>query len=393
MRKDKFMPDAFIPLSVPNFSGNEKTYVNDAVVSEWVSTGGSKVGEFEDKIAQYTGMPAAVACSSGTAGLHLAFLVAGITAKDEVIAPALTFIAAVNPIRYTGAQPVFLGCDDSLCLDPTALEDFCRDQCTLKDGVLINNASGCPVRAVEVVHVFGNLADMPRILDIAQRYHLLVIEDATEALGSHFTSGPLAGKMAGTMGDVGVYSFNGNKIITSGSGGMLVTPREDWLLRAKHLSTQAKIDEAQYIHDEVGYNYRMTNLQAALGLAQLEQLEGFIERKNQMYQQYYSALNGRRGLQILPFAENARTNRWFFSLYLSEECPLNRDKLVDFLKSQRIQSRTVWGLINEQKPYRNCQAFALGKARDYRARIVNLPCSTNLSDADISRVCEAVLSM
>lgn len=385
------MTKAFIPLSVPNFGGNERDYVNKAVVSEWVSTGGSLVGEFEEKIAAYAGMPAAVACASGTAGLHLALLVAGVGPGHEVIAPALTFIAAVNPIRYVNAQPVFVGCDDTLCLDPDALEAFCEEKCTFKNGVLKNNTTGNTVKALMVVHVFGNLAAMPRLVAIARRFNLVVIEDATEALGSRYLAGPFAGQMAGTLGDVGVYSFNGNKIITTGSGGMLVSRHGDWVARAKHLSTQAKTDETQYTHDEVGYNYRMTNLQAALGKAQLEQLEGFIARKEALYSRYFAALNGKNGLRLLPFAEGTRPNRWFFSVYLEDAYPLKRDALIAHLQQNRIQSRAVWALINEQPPYRACQAFGLAKAQNYRARIVNVPCSTNLRDEDVDRVCSTIL--
>ncbi len=386
-------PLPFIPLSVPNFAGREREYVTDAVVSEWVSTGGAKVGEFEQAIARYAGVDAAVACASGTAGLHLAMLVAGVGAGDEVLVPALTFIAAVNPVRYVGAQPVFFGCDDSLCLSAAALETFCKQHCATQGGTPVNKTTGRCVRAVVVMHTFGNLADIPPIMETARRYGLRVIEDATEALGSRYLAGPYAGKMAGTIGDVGVYSFNGNKIITTGSGGMLLSPHSGWAARAKHLSTQAKTDEVQYTHDEVGYNYRMTNLQAALGLAQLEQLEGFITRKEAMYRRYFNALDGKRGLRVLPFAENARPNRWFYSLFLPDSYPLGRDALIGHLQANGIQSRPVWALVNEQPPYAGCEAYALGKAKNYRAHVVNLPCSTNLSDDDIDRVCGIILSV
>ena len=296
----------FIPLSVPNFSGHEKEYVNEAVVSEWVSTGGSKVSDFEQAIADYVGMPRAVACNSGSSGLHLAALVAGVQRGEEVIVPSLTFIAAVNPVtRYMGAEPVFIGCDDSLCICPDAVEEFCRDRCETRDGALYNKTSGARVRALVVVHVFGNMADLPRLTDIARRYHLVLIEDATEALGTRYTAGPFAGRMAGTIGDVGVYSFNGNKIITTGAGGMVVSNHPDWAEHAKHLSTQAKSNELQFFHDEVGYNYRMTNLQAALGLAQLEQLEGFIAHKHARWQQYKDALDGVNATASWAFGRTA----------------------------------------------------------------------------------------
>ncbi|HIX33248.1 MAG TPA: LegC family aminotransferase [Candidatus Gemmiger avium] len=384
----------FIPLSVPNFGGHEKEYVNEAVVSEWVSTGGSKVADFEKAIADYVGMPRAVACNSGSSGLHLAAMVAGIQRGDEVIVPSLTFIAAVNPVtRYMGAEPVFIGCDDSLCICPDAVEEFCRDRCEMRDGALYNKTTGARVRALVAVHVFGNMADLPRLTEIARRYNLVLIEDATEALGTRYTSGPFAGRMAGTIGDVGVYSFNGNKIITTGAGGMVVSNHPDWAEHAKHLSTQAKSNELQFFHDEVGYNYRMTNLQAALGLAQLEQLEGFIAHKHARWQQYKDALDGLNGYRILGFREDCtRPNKWFYSLYLTDERH-DRDTLIQKLHEQSIQTRPVWALIHQQADYGRNEAYAMAKAEDYRAHIVNLPCSTNLSEEDCQRVIDALLAL
>ena len=385
---------SFIPLSVPNFQGNEKEYVNEAVVSEWVSTGGSKVGDFENAIARYVGMPRAVACNSGSSGLHLAAMVAGLGKGDEVLVPTLTFIAAVNPTtRYVGAEPVFIGCDDSLCMDPAAAERFCTEKCELQGERLIDKATGAHVKAIVVVHVFGNMADMPAFLALAEKYHLILIEDATEALGTHYTEGPLKGKFAGTIGDVGVYSFNGNKIITTGAGGMVVSNHPDWAEHAKHLSTQAKADELQFLHDEVGYNYRMTNLQAALGLAQIEELEGFIAHKHAMWQMYKDALDGKNGYRILDFDENGvRPNKWFYSLYLEDDRH-DRDSLIAALQKEKIQTRPVWALIHEQADYPGSQAYGLEKAEEYRKRIVNLPCSTNLTREDCQRVIDLLLSL
>ena len=385
---------SFIPLSVPNFQGNEKEYVNEAVVSEWVSTGGSKVGDFENAIAHYVGMPRAVACNSGSSGLHLAAMVAGLGKGDEVLVPTLTFIAAVNPTtRYVGAEPVFIGCDDSLCMDPAAAERFCAERCELQGERLIDKATGAHVKAIVVVHVFGNMADMPAFLALAEKYHLILIEDATEALGTHYTEGPLKGKFAGTIGDVGVYSFNGNKIITTGAGGMVVSNHADWAEHAKHLSTQAKADELQFLHDEVGYNYRMTNLQAALGLAQIEELEGFIAHKHAMWQMYKDALDGKNGYRILDFDENSvRPNKWFYSLYLEDDRH-DRDSLIAALQKEKIQTRPVWALIHEQADYPGSQAYGLEKAEEYRKRIVNLPCSTNLTREDCQRVIDLLLSL
>lgn len=382
----------FIPLSVPNFCGNERKYVDEALEGAWVSTSGAKVGEMEECIAKYVGMPQAVCCASGSAALHLAALTAGVKPGDEVIVPALTFIASVNPTtRYVGAQPVFFGCDETATMDPDAVEDFCANQCELKADGLYNKRTGARVSALVLVHVFGNMADMPRFLRIAKDYKLTLIEDAAEALGTKYTEGELAGKFAGTMGDVGAYSFNGNKIITTGTGGTLVSNHPEWTARAKHLSTQAKTDLLQFKHDEVGYNYRMTNIDACLGLAQMELLEGFIAHKTARYEQYKAALDGVKGFSMLPFRAGTRSNHWFYSLLLPDR--LERDDVIARLQAQGIQTRPVWSLINEQCDYGSCETHAMDIAREYRRRIVNIPCSTNLTEAQCARVIEAVLAL
>ncbi|MBQ7859045.1 MAG: LegC family aminotransferase [Faecalibacterium sp.] len=383
---------SFIPLSVPNFCGNEKKYVNDALDGAWVSTSGAKVDEMEACMAAYLNMPRAVCCASGSSALHLSAIVSGIQRGDEVIVPDLTFIASVNPTtRYVGAEPVFIGCDETACLDPDAVEDFCANCCTLKEDGLYNNKTGAHVSALVVVHVFGNMADMPRFLEIAKKYKLILIEDAAEALGTKYTAGPLAGKFAGTIGDVGAYSFNGNKIITTGTGGTLVSNHDDWAARAKHISTQAKTDVVQFTHDQVGYNYRMTNIDACLGLAQMELLEGFIQHKIDRYQQYKAALDGVKGFSMLPFREGTRSNHWFYSLLLPDR--LDRDTVIKTLHAQKIQTRPVWALIHEQCDYGRNQTFALEQAKEFRRRIVNIPCSTNLTEEECARVIDAVLAL
>lgn len=383
----------FIPLSVPNFSGHEKEYVNDAVVSEWVSTGGSLVPKFEQAVADYVGMPRAVACNSGSSGLHLAMMMAGIGRGDEVLAPTLTFIAAVNPIRYAGAEPIFIGCDDSLCLSPALAEEYLSANAEMQKGRCVSKITGAHIKALVVVHVFGNLADMEGIMDLAARWNLLVIEDSTEALGTRCDTGRYAGKFAGTIGDVGVYSFNGNKIITTGAGGMVVSNHADWAEHAKHLSTQAKADELNFVHDEVGYNYRMTNLQAALGLAQLEQLEGFIAHKIEMYEFYRQALDGKNHYRILPFKDGVRSNHWFYSLYVEDSHPLGRDEIIRRLSEEKIQTRPIWALIQDQADYPRNQRYGDELAYDYLHHVVNLPCSTNLSKEDAQRVVDVLLGL
>lgn len=381
----------FIPLSVPNLKGRELEYVSKAVEDEWVSTGGSYINQFEKNIASYLKVENAVACQSGTAGLHLALELSGVTREDQVIVPTLTFIAAVNPVRYLGAEPIFMDCDDSLNMDLDKLEEFCKEECRLTAEGLINKNTGKTIKALVMVHIFGNLADMERLVDLAQKYRFKIVEDATEALGSYYIEGRYKGQFAGTIGDFGVYSFNGNKIITTGGGGMIVAKDPEGLKQAKHLSTQAKADELYYIHDQVGYNYRMTNLQAALGVAQLERLEDFIQTKAKNYQIYKEEISKIEGLNLLGFGQGTRPNYWFYSLLIDKETyGLDRDDVLEKLSQSKIQTRPVWGLIHEQKPYQENQTYKIEKAIYYRDRILNIPCSSNLTEEEVRQVCQVL---
>lgn len=305
------MSDRYIPLSVPSLRGNELKYVTDAITTEWVSTAGPYVEQFENELAAYVGAAGAVSCQNGTSGIHLALLISNVYPEDAVIVPALTFIAAVNPVKYVGAEPIFMDCDDSLCIDPKKLSQFCEAECTFDGVELIHKESGRKIKALIVVHVFGNLADLESIAKICQQYNITLIEDATEALGTKYTAGTYAERFAGTIGDIGIFSFNGNKIMTTGGGGMIVATNNNLLNNAKHLSTQAKSDVVYFEHDTIGYNYRMTNLQAALGIAQLEQLDSFIAAKERNYHLYKEGIQSIDGLQLLEFREGTRSNKWF----------------------------------------------------------------------------------
>lgn len=380
-----------IPLSVPNFEGNELKYVQDAVSQGWVSTGGAYITDLEKRLAQYLDIEAAAACQSGTAALHLALLQSGVLAGELVIVPALTFIAAVNPVRYIGAEPVFMDCDDSLCLDPVKLRTFCQQECTMADGHLRHKKTGKIIRALIVVHVFGNMADMEQIMEIAREFRLSVIEDATEALGTRYTAGKYAGRYAGTIGDFGAYSFNGNKIITTGGGGTVTARDADSLAHMRYLSTQAKSDPLLYVHDEVGYNYRMTNVQAAIGVAQLELLEEFIRRKNRNYDIYTELLQGCAAGDMLSFRKETRSNKWFYAFCLKEDGAA--EKWMNALTQEGIQTRMVWRLNHRQKPYFNCQAYQIEKAEYYAEHILNLPCSTNIGETEIRQVCETLYKL
>ena len=369
--------DRYIPLSVPNLKGNELLYVTQAIEQEWVSTAGHFVNKFEEDMAKYLKVQATTALQSGTAGIHLALQLCNVERDDEVIVPTLTFIAAVNPVKYLGASPIFMDCDNSLCMDMDKLNDFCETQCKMVDGQLINNLTNRKIKAVIIVHVFGNMADMEQATIICNKYNIKLIEDATEALGTYYQDGVFKGKYAGTIGDIGVYSFNGNKIITTGGGGMLVAKNTDMVKRAKYLSTQAKDDEINFIHNEIGYNYRMTNVQAAIGVAQLEQLENFINIKTKNY-----FLIREKGLNLLDFKENIRPNYWFYSL-LARGC---KNSLIEYFLNNQVQVRPIWGLINMQYPYVDEQSYKIEKAIYYHENIINIPCSSNLGTLEIDRL-------
>lgn len=379
----------FVPLSIPNFEGNERKYVDDAIEQGWVSTGGAYINKLEKSLAQFLHADNVAACQSGTAALHLAMVEAGVKPGDVVLVPPLTFIAAVNPVKYQFATPVFIDCDDSLCMDATKLQDFCQQECSF-DGTQLTY-KGNPVKAVVIVHVFGNMADMTALMSIAHKYNLKVIEDATEALGSKYTNGPLAGKYAGTIGDFGCYSFNGNKIITTGGGGAITANDTKVVDHIRYLSTQAKDDVHYYIHNEVGYNYRMTNLQAALGVAQLEELPEFICRKQKNYKLYCQLFEGFELGHMVGFRSDIDSNMWFYSL------EINRDKvkaamkeIITKLEEKGVQTRAIWGLINEQLPYIHEATYKLEKAPYYAERILNIPSSTQITEEEIHYVAENI---
>ncbi|MCR4817542.1 MAG: LegC family aminotransferase [Fretibacterium sp.] len=381
-----------IPLSIPNFEGNEKKYVDDALKQGWVSTGGTYVTRLEQELAKFLHVEGMAACQSGTAALHLSMIEAGVRPGDAVLVPPITFIAAVNPVKYQFASPIFIDCDDGFCMDPIKLRAFCEQECEFKDGAL--SYHGKRVRAVVVVHVFGNMANMDGIMEVAREFNLKVIEDATEALGTHYTEGRFAGKYAGTIGDFGAFSFNGNKIITTGGGGAVAARDPQAMEHIRYLSTQAKNDPHYYIHNEVGYNYRMTNLQAALGVAQMEELEEFIARKNRNYELYRFLFKGFDLVEMMPFREGTASNRWFYSLKLDRDRIRNSMReIITALEKKNIETRAIWGLINEQEPYRDETAYRMEKAPYYARRILNLPCSTQITEDEIRCVAGEIKSL
>lgn len=384
----------FIPLSIPNFEGNEKKYVDDALEQGWVSTGGAYINKLEEMMAEFLHVEKVAACQSGTAALHLALMESGVMPGDMVIVPTLTFIAAVNPVRYQFAEPVFMDCDDSLCMDPIKLKKFCEEECEFDGAVLIHNKSRKLVKAIVVVHVFGNLADMEMIMEIAEKYHLRVIEDATEALGTYYTDGRYKGKFAGTIGDFGAFSFNGNKIITTGGGGAITGRNPQEVAHIQYISTQAKDDPHFYIHNEIGFNYRMTNLQAALGVAQMEELPEFILRKHKNFDLYRTEFEGFALGELLNFREGTYSNQWFYSLKIDrKKVNVSMRDVITKLQEYGVQTRAIWGLIHQQLPYKDAVAYEIEKANDYSNCILNIPCSTQITEEEVRYVAKTVKSV
>lgn len=379
----------FIPLSIPNFEGNERKYVDDAIDQGWVSTGGAYINRLESSLAEYLHTDNVAACQSGTSALHLSLVEAGVKPGDVVIVPPLTFIAAVNPVKYQFATPVFVDCDDSFCMDPVKLREFCENECEFDGNTLKYKEQ--TVKAIVVVHVFGNMADMESIMTIAEKYNIKVIEDATEALGTVYTEGKYQGKFAGTIGNFGCYSFNGNKIITTGGGGAITANKSDVVDHIRYLSTQAKNDTHYYIHNEIGYNYRMTNVQAALGVAQMEELPEFVRRKQANYEVYKQLFENYDLGKMIGFREGISSNKWFYSLEINKDkVHATMREIITSLQEKGIETRAIWGLINEQVPYQNETTYKLEKAPYYATRILNLPSSTQITKEEIEYVVEQV---
>lgn len=380
-----------IPLSVPNLDLDILDNIRETIETGWVSTGGRFIREFEDKVQRYTKAGGARSVQSGTAGLHISLKVLGVEAGDEIIVPTLTFIASVNPVSYMSAVPLFMDCDNSLNIDPIKVRQFLEQECEKREGFTYRRGSNKPIKGIIIVHIFGNPADMEAFVDIAEEYNLFLLEDAAEAMGSFYTEGRYKGKYCGTIGNIGVFSFNANKIITTGNGGMVVSESNDFLERINYLSVQAKKDPLRYIHDEIGYNYRLTNISAAFGLSQIERLDQFIETKKNNYFRYLEGISQIDGLTLLPYNHGTSPNYWFYSLLID---PIiygkNREQLMQLLLDEGIQTRPIWGLIHEQKPYLNNYTYKIEKAKYFVDHILNIPCSSNLKTDDVDYVIETL---
>lgn len=379
--------DAVVPLFVPEIRGNEWAYIKECLDTNWVSSVGPFVDRFEREVAAAVGARHAVAVVNGTSALHLSLLVAGVQPDDEVLVSALTFIAPANAIRYTGAWPVFMDAEPRYWqMDPQKLEDFLARECERTAGGLRNRSTGRRVKALVPVGVLGHPCDMDAILAIARRFELPVIGDATECLGADYR-----GRSMSAGCDMACYSFNGNKIITTGGGGMIVTDDAAAAERARYLSTQAKDDPIEYVHGAVGYNYRLTNIQAAMGVAQLEQLSAYVEVKRDIARRYEQALAHLPGLTPMPEAPGVRSTFWLYTVLVREDAfGCDSRALLRRLAEARIQSRPLWQPLHRSRPFAGCQAYRVETADLLARDALSLPSSVSLDAARQARVIDAV---
>lgn len=376
-----------VPLCVPEIRGNEWQYIKECLDTNWVSSVGKYVDKFECSVADYVGAKYAVACVNGTSAIHISLLLVGVEAEDEVLMPALTFVAPANAIRYTGAWPVFIDVEpDTWQMDPDKVNDFLIKECELRNGNLINRASGRVIKAILPVHILGHPVDIDPILDLARRFGLKVIEDATESLGATYKN-----RKVGTLSNISCFSFNGNKIITSGGGGMIITENKDWADKARYLTTQAKDDPFEYIHNEVGYNYRLNNIQAAMGLAQMEKLMGFIKIKQQIANNYYSGLVEVAGITFQAQADWAYSIHWLNTILIDEKkYGINSRQLSGRLRDAGLESRPLWHPLHTLKPYEKCFAYKIEVANQLYRDGLSLPSSIGLKPEDQERVIRVI---
>ena len=375
-------PDGLIPLSVPEIRGNEWKYVKECLDTGWVSSVGPFVERFEREMATYVGANYAVALINGTAALHTALKVIGIEPNDEVIVSNLTFVAPVNAIRYCQAHPVLIDASPATWqMDVDKVERFLAQECYTEGKACYNRRTRRRVRAILPVHILGLACEIDRIVELAQRYGLLVVEDAAEALGVRFR-----GRHVGTFGDMGIFSFNGNKVITAGGGGMLVTNNRRYAEYARYLTTQAKDDALEYVHNEIGYNYRLSNIQAAVGVAQLERLDEFVSRKKAIARAYHQALYDFHAVATMPTPPHCEPTYWLYSILLSPGTTLERRKsVIQHLQNKGIGARPLWHTIHDLPAYRDCQGYQIENSVHLYERGVSLPSSVGLAPGDLEK--------
>jgi len=371
--QELYQTKEFIPLHEPRFIGNEKKYINDTIDSTFVSSVGKYVNQFEEMIVEFTGAKFAVAVSNGTSALHIGLKLVDVNENCEVITQPLTFIATANAISYCNAKPIFIDVDrDTLGLSPLALEKFLKENTFINDkNECINQTTNKIIKACVPMHTFGHPCRIDEIVSICDKYNIAVVEDSAESLGSYYKN-----KHTGTFGKIGIFSFNGNKIITTGGGGMIVTDNEELAKKAKHITTTAKVpDPYEYIHDEIGYNYRLTNLNAALGVAQMENLELFIQKQRDLAK-IYSEYFKNSDIQFIKEPKNTTSNYWLNTVVLKDR--EERDKFLEYTNSNGVMTRAIWRLMNKLEMFKDSQCGDLTNSLWLEDRVVNISSSVRV---------------
>jgi perosamine synthetase len=373
----------WIPLSVPEIRGNEWKYIKDCLDTNWVSSVGGYVNRFENMVANYVGVPHGVAAVNGTAALHVALLALGIQPDDEVMVSTLTFIAPVNAIRYVGAWPVFIDAEpETWQMDPQLVVDFLERECRWDKDKLINKNTQRRVAAILPVHILGHPVDIDPILEVTKKYNLRVLEDASEGLGATYK-----GEKVGSLGDAACFSFNGNKLITTGGGGMVVTRDKHVAQKAKYLTTQAKDDPLEYVHNEIGYNYRLTNLLAAMGVAQMEQLDDYIKIKLRIADRYDEALADVPGVTLMPQAGWAESTKWLYTILINDEItPRDSRQVLSELEGRLVQTRPLWTPIHLSPAHKSSFIMGGAVAQRLHKQSLSLPCSVGLEEENQEKV-------
>lgn len=374
--------EKFIPLSVPNMAGNEWKYVKDCLDTGWISSVGAYVTQFENMVAAFAGAKYGVAAVNGTSALHISLLLSGVKQNDYVILPNLTFVASANSIKYLGAEPILIDADpDMWQMDLDLLEEFLENETDELGGYLIYKKDGRRIGAIMPVHILGNMCDMDRFLAIVKKYPLPIVEDATEALGTTYK-----GISAGNFSPLACFSFNGNKIISTGGGGVIVTNDEALAKQAKHLTTTAKASADEYYHDEVGYNYRLVNVLAAIGVAQMELLPSFIKRKKEIVDFYKKELTGVADIRFQKELPEVNTNGWLFTIQTEKQ-----QQLLDYLNVNKILSRRFWMPMNKLPMYNECIYINNKDNSDYIYNTcLSIPSSTSITDEELAIVVKEI---
>jgi len=376
-----------IPLSVPSINGKEWDYVKECLDTEWVSSAGEFVDIFEEKIADYCGSKFAIACVNGTSALQISLQLSGVEKGDEVIISTLTFIAPVNAINYNRARPIFMDVDKYYNLDIDKTIDFIKNETFFKNGNSYNKKTKRKISAIIPVHIWGNAVWLDELVPLCNERNIAIVEDSSESLGSFYSRGNFSGQHTGSVGRIGCLSFNGNKIITCGGGGMIITDDKDLANNAHYLTTQAKDDSIKYIHNQVGFNFRLTNIQAAVGLAQFEQLPVFLKNKKEIHRKYIEGIKKIEGFSIAEAPDYAVNNHWMNLLQI-ENCDDFSEviELLNNLNDNNVETRPVWALNHKQIPYKKCQNYKLEMAEKLINKSLCLPSSNRLKNFEINKV-------